>query len=276
MTPLAHAIAKELTLPKAHRTFSDYEKVLSKIEDVHCFEVTGIVDLANALAHELIMDEAPLISFGGLAFLPAPKTWIEFVGVGGRQGYLLTQSESNKCRAKLDVSVESEFGAAHMANIPLDGHPDLARGYDLDLEIRSQGDENTYGEVFGAIFFIYALISLINSPRRINQKVIMPHAGLQRKLAAAHGGVGKYPLQAYRELTLKVAPPVDATDKDAWIDYLDNRRPLHFVRAHRRRSSGVNDPRYDRNDYSTWDLIPAAWRGDPALGIKLTRYKLVV
>lgn len=275
MTPLAARVAKELTLPKSRRSFVDHANILSKIEDVHCFEVTQVLEIARALAEELYTDEAPLLPFRGLAFLPAPKTWIEYRHQGERSAYLLT-TYPNERRAKIDCVLGREFGSAYTSSIPLDGESDPGRQYNLNPAVyRPGGPKNIYEKGFFGVFEIYVLLSLINSPRRINQKVVQPHAGLMRKLARAHGGVGKYPLHAYRELTLKVGPPVDAKDEKAWVDYLNNRMPLHFVRAHRCRKAGVNDPRYDQNDYSTWDLMPAIWRGDPALGTKLTRYKLV-
>lgn len=139
--------------------------------------------------------------------------------------------------------------------LPLDDDPDrgVAYGQSSDLECEPE------------VWLLYALLTMINSPRRINQRVVMPHAGLQRALARAHGSVGKYPLHAYKELTLKVGNPIDASDKDAWEDWMSNRMPLHFVRSHKRRVP-------DR--FGPWVQIPACWRGDPALGIKLTRYKL--
>ncbi|HSF93782.1 MAG TPA: hypothetical protein VLA52_02065 [Thermohalobaculum sp.] len=272
MTPLAHAIATELTLPRARRTFDDQANVLSHITEAVCFEVTEVVQIANALVAEFIADAAPACAFRGLAFLPAPKTWIEFRDQNVRHGLLLTQSDRHNVMARIDAASTDGFGSYTIGDLPLDGNDDLGLSLDADMSIYKR---HPYASDFvDAALFTYALLSLINSPRRINQRVVQPHAGLQRKLARTFGGVGKYPLHAYRELTLKCGPPVDARDEPAWIDYLNNRMPLHFVRAHRRRNAGVDDPRYDPHDYATWDLIKATWRGDSALGIKLTRYKL--
>ncbi len=87
----------------------------------------------------------------------------------------------------------------------------------------------------------------------------MPHAGLQRKLAQERGMVGNFPLHAYTELTLKAFATLNENGKERTV-ILSGHRCLHFVRAYCRPSDGR--------------LVSSYWRGDPALGIKRTKYRV--
>lgn len=260
MTPLAHRIANEMTLPVKKRTFVDEAGLLGRFDDIHCFEVSAVTDLAFDLAREFAAgNDSGLAVFGGLAFLPAPRTWIECDTGVGRLGMHLSDRGDGWGIVRVAVQEPGEWRSAELGEIPLDENPDLGVAMKIvDGWTGKQADR--------IVWHLYAFLSMINSPRRIGQRVHMPHAGLQRALARAHRGVGKYPLNAWTEITHKVAPPVDASNEAEWRDYLSNRMPLHFVRAHKRRIP-------DR--FGSWVLIPAHWRGDAALGIKLTRYRLV-
>ena len=107
---------------------------------------------------------------------------------------------------------------------------------------------------------LYGALALINTPRVIGRKQHMPHAGLQKKMAAARGMVGKFPLRGWTELTLAVSPP--AVDGQEHEVRLTGGKALHFCRAHLRIRLGQVE------------LVKPHWRGDPALGIKQTRYRV--
>ena len=51
MTPLAHRIVKELTLPMKRRTFKDGCNLLKNMDDIHCFECTEIKELSIEVGH---------------------------------------------------------------------------------------------------------------------------------------------------------------------------------------------------------------------------------
>ena len=92
MTPLAHRIVKELTLPQNQRS-KDVGRIRDRMDDVHCFEVSEISEAAEAMSTRLLetgIDDE-------LMFLPAPKTWIEFERIiEGRRfriGYLMEERE---------------------------------------------------------------------------------------------------------------------------------------------------------------------------------------
>ena len=115
----------------------------------------------------------------------------------------------------------------------------------------------------GISTFLYAVLSMINTPRVVGRRIHQPHAGLQRKVAAAHSMPGKYPLRAWHELVLEVKPPRDESEREPQQTILTGGKALHFVRAYLRISGGH------------LQLVSAHWKGDPALGLKQTRYRVV-
>ncbi len=98
-------------------------------------------------------------------------------------------------------------------------------------------------------------IDLINTPGLIGLKQREVNKGIARQLA----NVGRYPLQAWSEIVLKhetrFAEPGERLAGRSF------RKCLHFVRSHLRH--------YQTGRVS---VVPAHWRGDPAIGIKRTRY----
>jgi hypothetical protein len=111
----------------------------------------------------------------------------------------------------------------------------------------------------GVAFSVLA-IDLINTPGLVGLRQHDPHRGLARKLAAARSG--SYPLRGWSEIVLKhqtrIAEPTEERHTGATFH-----KCLHFVRSHLR---------HYRNGHVA--VIPAHWRGDPALGIKRTRYRV--
>jgi hypothetical protein len=91
MTPLANAIMKELLLPEDRKTFEDRDNLMHKLSDAHTFEISQINevvdDLHQRMAWSLTKPDGTLdlnregegiLQGNVLAFLPAPKTWIEW------------------------------------------------------------------------------------------------------------------------------------------------------------------------------------------------------
>ena len=102
-------------------------------------------------------------------------------------------------------------------------------------------------------------LDLINTPGLIGLRQHDPHRGLARRLYASR--VGSYPLQGWSEVVLKHQTKIaDEAERHTGTTY---HKCLHFVRSHKR---------HYRDGKVT--VIPAHWRGDPALGIKRTRYRL--
>lgn len=105
MTPLAMAFAKQLTLPVKDRELEcDMAGLASRMSDVHCFDVTAVQPMIEDLTDQLLdaYRKTGKLKTCELAFVPAPKTWIEYRRPSGvRDGYLLLSDDS--CRADARV-----------------------------------------------------------------------------------------------------------------------------------------------------------------------------
>jgi hypothetical protein len=102
-------------------------------------------------------------------------------------------------------------------------------------------------------------LDLINTPGLVGLRQHDPHRGMARRLASYRGG--SYPLRSWSEVVLKTHTRI-AGDSEQ-LSGTTFHKCLHFVRSHLRH--------YRDGKIS---IIPAHWRGDPALGIKRTRYRV--
>lgn len=266
MTPFAYSIVKETWLPLKRRRFADNQNIIARMSDVHCFEVSDVFELADDLGRK--WHDA---SIGGdgryvenkidkhLAFLPAPKTWMEWVGdePGERIGVLLHQCvKEGKGLALCTVCVSNSerFESIDNLVIALKDHDEFEVRL-LENSALSRAVQTTM------IHRLYALLAVINTPKIIGRRQHLPHAALER--AASKGlGAGKFPLHVWTEIKLSVSKPIEIDDGDIHEAHLTGRRALHFCRAHIRIRNG-------RLEYVT-----SHWRGDAAIGIKQSRYKL--
>ncbi|MGE4321941.1 MAG: hypothetical protein AB7E60_02805 [Sphingobium sp.] len=263
MTPLAHRIVKELTLPVKDRTFNDQCGLLQRMDDVHCFDATEVFNLAGALSKDLHKSASAsgfLDIMEAQTFLPAPRTWIEWkYSNGAREGVLMEQRNGF---AVCDWAVwQDDLFASNKRSGALlmeGGSTPVNQGFPC---VRDVGDEPRE-VMIGYVVLMYALLAIINTPRLIGRKQHMPHRGLERRLAKTKGLVGKFPLHAWTELKLSVSDigkRADGTEHEA---HYTGEKCLHFCRAHIRIKRGK------------LERVSAHWRGNPALGIKRTRYKL--
>lgn len=258
MTPLARRITKELTLPLKRRSFNDQTGVLAQMGDVHCFECTEVITLARLLGEKLPkhgIDERS-------TFLPAPKTWLEWkTGRHSRTGFLLVQNKGATA-AEIYKSYEypSEwFSLNRTENLAFSYTPmpqTMSDAMKERKEFLARLDESNEA--------ILALLSIINTPRIIGRRQHMPHRGFERDMVRAMNMVGKFPLHAWTEINLEVAPPKDMRRDPSIEAHYTGKRALHFCRAHLRISLG------------RLQIVTSHWRGDGSLGIKQSRYKLIV
>jgi len=274
MTPLAHRIAKELTLPKARRTFRDGAGILDRLDDVHCFELSEVFETCGNLAERLANDvgRAGRMVGENLFFLPAPRTWLEWRGEdGSRQGVLLIEHVEDgadgemrwaECLWAAESAAPGFFmSSPKIGQLLLRGAWPKA-GLDFEFPVPRHLNGETEAQMRGWIFWLLSALAMINTPRVIGRKQHMPHAGLQRAIAKSKGIVGKFPLNAWTEIQLRITPPDYQGDGGTHDAYLTGAKALHFVRSHLRIRLG------------RLELVRAHWRGDPALGIKQSRYRL--
>lgn len=254
MTPLAMRIVKEQTLPLAARRYDDRIGLIPRMDDIHCFEVSDILPLAEEL-------DAGFSANGydaRLTFLPAPRTWIEGRFEAGylkgrRIGMLLEQRDD-----RVTVAIASEYSA---------GSEGMPRDYTIHL---GDGSQKSRRQIvlagaeagWGGDLPILALLTIINLPRLVGRKQHLPHSGLQKRLSKAKGVTGRYPLHAWTELKLSAAEALREADARVHEARLSGEKCHHFCRSHLRVKSG------------RVELVRAHWRGNPALGIKRTRYNI--
>lgn len=251
MTPLAHQIASDLTRPVKDREHPDW--VHDLVRDVHCFEVTEVMDLVN----ELFMatwDEPSTLEFCNQQmqnFLPAPFTWIEW------------------CKKTRDAVLITDDGRLTLIERMTDGYMAVNdcryEWADDGLRLFMNEDAKAHIEQDKIIYtlrWVRAALAIINSPRLIGRKQHMPHRGLERKLVRSQKLVGKFPLHAWTELKLSVSDIGKRDDGTEYEAHYTGEKCLHFCRSHLR----IRNGRLER--------VKAHWRGNPALGIKQTRYRL--
>lgn len=268
MTPLAHMIVRELTLPIKRRSFEDLCQLLPRMRDIHCFEVSNVFDMAADLCVNNSM-LGPAAMNSDLAFLPAPKTWIEWRrGEHGneREGVLLEQTADGRAAwctwAFKGAGLFRSQAKHHRFAIGLGDEVVAMKVADKAGVARWLSGE-TEAQARGWTALVYALLALINTPRVIGRRQHMPHAGLERRLLQMKGIVGKFPLHAWTEITLECKPPDDMSDMPGYEARLTGMKCLHFCRAHLRIRRG------------RVEFVSSHWRGNPALGMKQSRYRVM-
>lgn len=275
MTPLASYLMKRQVLMPARKRepYDDPEDCLKLIEsEVHYFEISDTLEIAEELYNKVI--EGLPTNMGGrirlnssqeflalraqcknlelqnLIFLPAPKTWLEWFSpaLNKRFAALIIDSED---LGRAEVFCFSKKKAYHGISIIQGTILNIMRDGVNDLQIMSELHRHLIGNLI-----------LINSPKLFGRVTHVPHRGLESRLTT-HFGVGKFPLRAWTELKLEVTKPLEIDDGEPHEAHLTGRRALHFVRKHIRIRLGK------------LEYVTSHWRGDAAIGIKQTRYKVV-
>ena len=265
MTPLAH---KWLRKPAHHSQRSDVGGLQPYVERAHCFELTAVRALWKELASSM---ESRGVADGRLAFLPAPVTWIEYKDFCGedrigpyRYADILVEQDDETA---IVISTWEE-SSSYIGILPLRQSATI-EGLSREEQPKVWEDGDDGNETKGARLRyahrqagLYAALALINTPRVIGRKQHMSHRGLERELARSKGLVGRFPLQAWTEIRLEVAAPRDLMGQEHEA-HLTGERAFHFCRAHLRVKQG------------RVEFVRHHWRGDPALGIKRSRYAVV-
>ncbi len=271
MTPLAHSFAKQLVMPIKDRTVWCPGLHLAELmSDIHCFEIseaTGIFEMLHQARR--IDDKSFMDANQNNMFLPAPKTWFEYKNGFGRSATLAIEDGT-------DPSYINVFCAYNVKNLSwiyrcgkMDINSQLVYWEKNWIDYLHPGlDKKKYAAVgpgpcdeMGAI---PTMLAIINSPKIIGRRQHMPHRGLERALIAKQKAIGKFPLHAWTEIQLKVTPPKDMSGEAPAEAHLTGQKALHFCRAHLRVRLG------------RLEVVRAHWRGDAALGIKQSRYKVTV
>jgi hypothetical protein len=263
MTPLALRIVRNLGLPKNKRSFFDDVGLLPLMSDLHCFELSPVFGIAKELAGEVC--DAGMLHVSQ-QFLPAPRTWLEFkTEAGPRIGIHLEQSGDNvSMRIAYELHTEHQgftvWSPDYVATLYL---KDKENAFQPTASSSFRLDERDRSHISSCCYVVYGALALINTPRIIGRRQHMPHRGLERELIRNQKMVGKFPLHAWTEILLEVRPPVEMCSDPSVEAHLTGRRALHFCRAHLRIRLGA------------LEIVSSSWRGDPALGIRQSRYAVV-
>jgi hypothetical protein len=250
MTPLAHHLVKQLLVRKSKQEFDDQADVMASMSDIHCFELSEVQNMAFDLGIDAACKGVDLVQS---SFLPAPKTWIEWQTPLGREAYLLSQQRP---RDIIWVIGCGRFGSRHMGYLCWDDLGPKFTNLELGLcKIGEPASIEMSATLCGAL-------AMINTPRVIGRRQHMPHRGLERGLLKAKPAVGMFPLRGWTELKLEAF--YQRRDETGRLHeaHLTGEKCRHFCRAHLRIKLGQVE------------FVGAHWRGNAALGIKQTRYRL--
>lgn len=274
MTPLAHSFAKDLTRPIAKRLVDDRAGVIPNFDRTHSFDCEPINDAIDQAMEDDREGMGETIRFLlDDVIMPSEIAWLEFGRVT-----VTSEGTGQSLVSKLGIIVErqgpwfkldlamhhDEKGIPFTVSLGrLRSAPLIAGGFEYDETQEMRDSWETGGDVRSAVnrFAAMALLALdiIGQPSLSRLVTHAPHRGLERQLLRQ--GVGKYPLLAWHEVVIK---PQDRPLTQEEIDgHLTGRKCLHFVRGHRRRY---------RDGRET--TVTHHWRGDPALGMQRTRYRV--
>ena len=267
MSPFALAILKECeavrtafgpaTPPESHAYLDDL------ILRSRVFDVSAVVDLAYDLRERMFPHDetGALISQlndDTLAFLPSPKTWIEWPSrdLGGQA-------------RRLAIFIQERSDGQEPGHAAFTAHALLRNGlietlcepcpfYLRGVERIGLWKPKILGKVnpeivFDMIWSAYPLLAIINSPRIIDRKVHRAHKGLVREMKLH----GRLPPQEWTEIVLRTTPPKSAHHDGS---VMSGKKALHFCRKHIRFRLG------------RLEWVSAHWRGDPAIGVVKSRY----
>jgi hypothetical protein len=259
MTPLAQRLTRDLIKPKAVRTMGHLAKVSARLADAHCFEVTDVMELAEDLRLAQLLNGTDERT----TFLPAARTWIEFSAhaVGDfpkyRAGFLLEDQGDRTVNVTQIGATDDSVGEIRNFAMPLalDGAP-------RDQKLRLRWLDEPENDQLISARLVRAFLALINTPRIIGRRQHMPHRGLEKALRDSQHVVGTFPLNAWTEIRLECRAPVDLSNTSSAEAHYTGRKCLHFCRAHLRICAGKVV------------FVSSSWKGDPALGIKRSRYNL--
>lgn len=310
MTPLATTLAKMTAAQAARTDKAGLHKLIG--QDLHCFDVTAIGKaVTDAMDADNLWPDAEDMLPG--MFLPSPVTWLEMQSHtrAGRCAFVVEALPTDwfrismvlepymsvhlcdfRSRPALSLSgrveirppeiepYETDFDPLVAVRLPNTGtgipiamageleRLNAARGIaEARIDALKDALECTKAEAevheakwhkFGIVFVVLTL-DLINTPGLVGLKQHAPHRGLAKRLGGLRSG--RYPLHGWSEIVLKHQTTL-AGDAEQ-LTGVTYHKCLHFVRSHRRRYKDGRET-----------VVVAHWRGDPALGIKRTRYKV--
>jgi hypothetical protein len=276
MTPLAQRILRDALLPEQQRQFrhngAKNSELPLRLARASAFEMTAVFEMVPDLGMKMLeIDAGHMVGLRETtyAFLPAPRTWMEFAprippelsrpGLSSRRhGILLEEVPAERCAlATICISEGSYFGVLVETIIQLQGSDRLGEVRYGVLLMQPQNPEEAKEAEEGVkclTMDIYPMLALINTPKVIGRREHAPHKGLQRQLKAAGGAI----LRPWTEIMLDVT--VRDSDGVGESGRLSGGKALHFCRQ------------YLRIRLGRLEIVRSHWRGDPVLGVVRASY----
>lgn len=217
---------------------SDADGMIARIREPHCFEVSAVLDIAEAI---WAIDAEALTA---TAFLPAPQTWIEFRGTDGVRMALFADKEADGA-VSLFRAYEGKCGFMGTFR-ERDGNLNVSAGYGFE-----------HGALTAMMLFTF--LAIINTPRLVGRKQHEPNKALVRELRRAPDG--ELTLHPWSEIKLEITPR-ESSDDQTLPASVTGRKCLHFCRSHFRVQNG------------RLVVVRPHWRGDAALGVKQSDYRV--
>jgi|SRR5215831_5021653 len=269
------------------------------LREAKFFEMSAVVPLFGELSRRMFEEYEDHDRLDQRrAYLPAEKSWLEFraPGLNGVVEDRASLINAQFCLSKKELERVSYWYRAGFVFIGRGTSTGVADRFQIQYETprppgpriwrinrvgplplvnsglrpqRSQlhrnadGQERRFDKSVSSVhdFTHYAMLALINSPRFIGQRGHYPHGRAEREALKRAKMVGKFPLRAWTEILLTVRPiPEDRSGAEPKEMHLTGERCLHFCRTYMRVRLGM------------LEYIEGHWRGDPALGMKRSRY----
>lgn len=299
MTPLAKALAEAGASNRKWWHDSGNAKLLAPFpRDVKCFEVTEVDELADELAQQAYA-RGNIVEALAFLPAPVTWLEHRYIraedGTPALMAYLLVDQGDNTASVSSIMGCQIRgreiFAPVSLASLRLldASDPD---GWAIDAVLENQGvDVKSYAEkVLGGLhplrnatgwapspspqddldsqldnsqkrsWWLYAMLSLINSPRIVARSEHKASSKLNKFLNRKGGG--QYNLLPWHEVFLDITPPPEAVAAADGAPRLTGPRALHFCRQHIRIKRGK------------LELVRAHYRGSADVGIAQTQYRV--
>jgi len=269
-------------------------------DKVKCFEVSQVEELGWELANQAYERQsiAESLAFLPAPVTWIEKRYTRHDGASALQAYLLVERDNKTASVVSTIGVDIKGlpvfipvpcgdmklldlsdpdGLAVDTQIVTQGYDPInyARQLNSNLyptrrritsreadEIRSaEGDEDTQLEENQArSWWLYSVLSIINSPKIIDRSTHKPSSGLQKRLNRK--ARTPFELLPWHEIFLDVRPPPDGSDHAGSGERLTGPKAFHFCRS------------FIRIRLGKLEHVRAHWRGDPALGVSQASYRV--
>ena len=261
MTPLVHALARELMKPVSRQQVHGPREIAEKLLDAHCFEITEIAHAFNDHAfntHDVMQAETN--------FSPADVCVFDSreeptnANVGCLRGGFYTLGEGRDYA----LGAIQQFDNGDIRIVPMgfirnagstDALIEVAEqtpGLSVEFRDKSIGSFALLAEAHACVSG--GFLSLVNTPGLVGHEQQHAHKGLVKNLKRARPA---YAAKPWTKISLG-----RSHGESADIERFGGKRCFHFVRA------------FIRNRRGKQELVRSHWRGDAAREFRTGNYEI--